>query len=138
MKNFKNILVIFVTLVILNKVSLAEDSFHLKPINWNELFAKKKELVGKKVSIKAFYTYLGFYKDELAAKSLSRKYLVFPFYGDVTEDFINNCYEKDLIVEGVIFSHNESEAPRIRKVTRLTPSANPDYDCLAQISDFKN
>lgn len=138
MRNFKNILTIFVTVVILNKTALAEDSYKIKPVNWDELFAKKNELIGKKVSIRAFYTYLGFYKDELAAKSLSRKYLVFPFYGDVTEKFINNCYEKELIVEGIILSLNESEAPRIKKVTKLTPSENLDYDCLAQISDFKN
>jgi hypothetical protein len=129
---------IFLLLILSSAIQVYASDDGYKQITWNNLFKSHKKLVGEKVILIAFYNHLGFYKDPESAKSLSMEYLVFPFYGDVTEDFLKNCNRKMLIVEGVISSHEKSRAPRIKKVVRLSPLSDPEYNCLDQISGFVN
>ncbi|MFK3859771.1 hypothetical protein [Pseudoalteromonas rhizosphaerae] len=129
--------VLFLISSLLN-ASVIEKEAELKIITWNQLFGSGENLLLKKIRLTAFYTDGGFHKDSESAYEFSSEYLVFPFHGDITENFINRCSHKLLIVEGVIHSHEVSRAPRIKKVSRLSPVSEPEFDCLAQIVDFKS
>ena len=114
------------------------ENIECKKVSWGQLFKNQSELIGTKVCLVGYYGHLDFYEDRAALENMSKQYLVFPFYGDVTEGFVKRCSNRMLLVEGVISSHEKSKAPRIRKVTRLSPFSDPEYSCLDQISGFVN
>ncbi|WP_024591843.1 MULTISPECIES: hypothetical protein [unclassified Pseudoalteromonas] len=115
-----------------------QENIECKKVSWGQLFKNQSELIGTKVCLVGYYGHLDFYEDRAALENMSKQYLVFPFYGDVTEGFVKRCSNRMLLVEGVISSHEKSKAPRIRKVTRLSPFSDPEYSCLDQISGFVN
>ncbi|MBH0033433.1 MULTISPECIES: hypothetical protein [unclassified Pseudoalteromonas] len=115
-----------------------QENIECKKVSWGQLFKNQSELIGTKVCLVGYYGHLVFYEDHAALENMSKQYLVFPFYGDVTEGFVKRCSDRMLLVEGVISSHEKSKAPRIRKVTRLSPFSDPEYSCLDQISGFVN
>ncbi|MBH0016199.1 hypothetical protein [Pseudoalteromonas sp. NGC95] len=115
-----------------------QENIECKKVSWGQLFKNQSELIGTKVCLVGYYGHLDFYEDRAALENMSKQYLVFPFYGDVTEGFVKRCSNIMLLVEGVISSHEKSKAPRIRKVTRLSPFSDPEYSCLDQISGFVN
>ncbi|NMP80597.1 hypothetical protein HHE92_12385 [Pseudoalteromonas arctica] len=115
-----------------------QENIECKKVSWGQLFKNQSELIGTKVCLVGYYGHLDFYEDRAALDNMSKQYLVFPFYGDVTEGFVKRCSNRMLLVEGVISSHEKSKAPRIRKVTRLSPFSDPEYSCLDQISGFVN
>lgn len=115
-----------------------QENIECKKVSWGQLFKNQSELIGTKVCLVGYYGHLDFYEDRAALEKMSKQYLVFPFYGDVTEGFVKRCSNRMLLVEGVISSHEKSKAPRIRKVTRLSPLSDPEYSCLEQISGFVN
>ncbi|MBH0059608.1 hypothetical protein I6E85_00410 [Pseudoalteromonas sp. NZS71] len=115
-----------------------QENIECKKVSWGQLFKNQSELIGTKVCLVGYYGHLDFYEDRAALENMSKQYLVFPFYGDVTEGFVKRCSNRMLLVEGVISNHEKSKAPRIRKVTRLSPFSDPEYSCLDQISGFVN
>lgn len=115
-----------------------QENIECKKVSWGQLFKNQSELIGTKVCLVGYYGHLDFYEDRAALENMSKQYLVFPFYGDVTEGFVKRCSNRMLLVEGVISSHEKSKAPRIRKVTRLSPFSDLEYSCLDQISGFVN
>ncbi|MDN3381117.1 hypothetical protein QL995_00315 [Pseudoalteromonas sp. APC 3358] len=115
-----------------------QENIECKKVSWGQLFKNQSELIGTKVCLVGYYGHLDFYEDRAALENMSKQYLVFPFYGDLTEGFVKRCSNRMLLVEGVISSHEKSKAPRIRKVTRLSPFSDPEYSCLDQISGFVN
>ncbi|WP_166340760.1 hypothetical protein [Pseudoalteromonas sp. MB47] len=137
-ENIKMRKFIFLLLTLSSAIQVSARNDGYKQITWSNLFESHEKLVGEKVTLTAFYNFAGFYKDLESADSFSMEYLVFPFYGDVTKDFIKHCNERLLIVEGIISSHEKSRAPRIKKVVRLSPLSDPEYNCLDQISGFVN
>ena len=140
MKKFISIfkLLILIVVVFSVKAFALQENIECKKILWGQLFKNQSDLIGTKVCLVGYYGHLGFYEDRAALEKMSKQYLVFPFYGDVTEGFVKRCSYRMLLVEGVISSHEKSKAPRIRKVTRLSPFSDPEYSCLDQISGFVN
>ena len=115
-----------------------QENIECKKVSWGQLFKNQSELIGTKLCLVGYYVHFDFYEDRAALENMSKQYLVFPFYGDATEGFVKRCSNRMLLVEGVISSHEKSKAPRIRKVTRLSPLSDPEYSCLDQISGFLN
>ncbi|MEL0631320.1 hypothetical protein V6237_00955 [Pseudoalteromonas carrageenovora] len=131
-------LLVLILVIFSAKAFPLQEKIECKKISWAQLFKNQNDLVGTKVCLIGYYGHLGFYEDRAALENMSKQYLVFPFYGDVTEGFVKHCSNRMLLVEGVISRHEKSEAPRIRKVTRLSLLSDSEYSCLDQISGFVN
>ncbi|KTD97077.1 hypothetical protein [Pseudoalteromonas sp. H71] len=138
MKKFISKFLVLILVIFSAKAFPFQEKIECEKISWGELFKNQNDLVGTKVCLVGHYGHLDFYEDRAALEKMSKQYLVFPFYGDVTEGFVKHCSDRMLLVEGVISSHEKSKAPRIRKVTRLSPVSAPEYSCLEQISGFVN
>lgn len=96
MKKFISMSRLLVLMVVVFSVKAfpLQEKIECKKISWGELFKNQNDLVGTKVCLVGHYGHLDFYEDRAALEKMSKQYLVFPFYGDVTEGFVKHCSDR--------------------------------------------
>ncbi len=101
------------------------------------IFGDLNSYKNSEVIFKGYYAEGTFFANDEFSWSFKENYIVMPYRGAKTDEFVEKCTGKLLVARGKLYVDN-IRAPRIREIDTLYPLVDPKINCLSLIEHFDN